>query len=137
MPRGDQTETEKGARAYSNQGSDLGGYVLACSRAWAGILTSSSAHLQSQAQLAFLSGFGSQPVSHTSRGAHSITTQAGKPVHSPVQVLSIASTSFNFPLIRKLDQSPGNPRSSFYSHTWAGSQAISSVQLLPFASGPS
>ena len=23
--RGDQTETEKGARAYSNQGSDLGG----------------------------------------------------------------------------------------------------------------
>ena len=104
MPRGDQTETEKGARAYSNRGSDFGGYVLACSRAWAGILTSSSAHLQSQAQLAFLSGFGSQPVSHTSRGAHSITTQAGKPVHSPVQVLSIASTSFNFPLIRKLVQ---------------------------------
>ena len=133
MPTRDQTETEKGTRAYSNWGSDFGGYVLACSRAWAGILTSSADHLQRQAQLAFLSDFGSQPISHTSRGAHSITIQAGKPIHSPVQALSIASS----PLIRKLDQSPGNPQSSFYSHTWAGSQAISSAQLLTFASGPS
>ena len=47
--RGDQTETEKGARAYSNQGSDLGGQLSCLNRVWAGILTSSSAHLQSQA----------------------------------------------------------------------------------------
>ena len=91
--RGDQTETEKGARAYSNQGSDLGGQLSCLNRVWAGILTSSSAHLQSQAQLAFLCYFGSQPISHTSRGAHSITTQAGKPIYSPAPVLSIASNA--------------------------------------------
>ena len=76
-------------------------------------------------QLAFLSDFDFQPISHTSHGAHSITTQAGKPIHSPAPVLSIASNAW------PESWEPTEP--ILQPHRQPGQHL---AQLFSFASGP-